>query len=127
MGKSVIVQLDDTNWEKIVEKGSKPVMVMFTSPTCPYCHQMEPSFDQYADEFKNKVVFGKANIVNSQTIVNRYGIMGTPTFKYFCKGHPIQESSGAVYPPLLKKMVEDGLNHGSDCEQKTSWIDPSYG
>lgn len=122
-----IIELDDTNWEKKVERGNKPVFVMFYSPTCPFCKQMEPYFDKYAEEFKNKVLFARVNFVNSPTINNRYGIMGTPTFKYFCNGHPIQELSGAIYPTLLKKAVEDGLNYGNDCEKKTSWIDdPGY-
>ena len=126
MSDQDIIELYDSNWETNVEKGDKPVFVMFYSPSCPYCTQMEPYFNQYAEEFKDKVLFAKVNIVNNPTIVSRYGIMGTPTFKYFCKGHPVREMSGAVYPALLKKSVEEGLDHGEKCEEKTSWIDPSY-
>ena len=43
------------------------------------------------------------------------------------KGHPIQELSGAIYPSLLQKAIEDGLAHGEKCEKKTTWFDPSYG
>lgn len=127
MNSLVVIDLDDTNWEKKVEKGEKPSFIMFYSPTCAFCKQMEPYFYQYAKEFKDKVLFGRVNIVNSITIASRYGIMGTPTFKYFCKGHPIQEISGAIYPALLKKAVEDGLTQGENCEKKATWIDdPSY-
>ena len=122
-----VIELDDTNWEKTVEKGKLPVFVMFYSPTCPFCKQMEPYFYEYAGQFKEKVLFARVNVVNSPTINSRYGIMGTPTFKYFCQGHPIQELSGAIYPTLLKKAVEDGLNHGENCEKNTTWFDdPSY-
>ena len=123
----VVKDLDDTNWEKNVEKGKKPAFIMFYSPSCAFCKQMEPYFYEYAEEFKDKVTFARVNIMYSQTIASRYGVMGTPTFKYFCKGHPIQEISGAIYPTLLKKAIEEGLNHGEDCEKKTTWIDdPSY-
>ena len=118
MSDDGIIELSDSNWEKNVEKGMKPVFVMFYGPTCPFCIQMEPYFKEYADEFKVKVLFARVNVTNNTTIVGRYGIMGTPTFKYFCKGHPIQEISGAIYPSLLKKAIEEGLDHGEKCEKK---------
>ena len=58
-----ILELNDRNWEKIVEKGDKPVVVMFSSPTCPYCAQIEPYFWHYALEFEDKVVFSKINVI----------------------------------------------------------------
>lgn len=98
---------------------------MFLSPTCPFCRQIEPYFEEYSQEFKNKVIFAKVDISKSQTIPNRYGVMGTPTFKFFCKGKPINEIVGAIYPSLLKKVIEDSLTNGIDCANNTTWIDYS--
>jgi thiol-disulfide isomerase/thioredoxin len=124
MNNQDVIELNDTNWEKKVEKGEKPVMVMFYSTTCPHCHIIEPHFNEYATEFKDKIVFAKVNIMNNPTIIGRYKIMGTPTFKYFCKGQPIQELVGAVYPTLLKKIVEESFQHGFQCVENTTWINP---
>ena len=126
MNASDIIELNDSNWEKIVEKGKKAVFVMFYSNNCPYCIQMKPVFLKYAEEFKDKVLFTLLNVSSSPTISSRYGVMGTPTFKFFCKGKPIQELTGAVYPTLLKKTVEDFLDHGKKCVENTTWFDPSY-
>ena len=123
MSSNNLVLLNDANWEKTVEKGDKPVAVMFSSPTCPYCRQMEPHFNEYAAEYKDKIVFAKVDISESPTIANRYGIMGTPTFKFFCNGKPVQELTGAMYPSLLKKAVEESLEHGLSCAKSTTWID----
>ena len=43
-----IVELNDANWESVVEKGEKPIVVLFSSPTCPYCKQMEPYLEENA-------------------------------------------------------------------------------
>ena len=123
MSSENILELDDTNWEKTVEKGEKPVVVMFSSPTCPYCKQMEPSFEEYAKEFKDKIIFGKLDITKSMTTASRYGVMGTPTFKFFCNGRPVQELVGAIYPSLIKKTIEESLEHGPQCTKKTTWVD----
>jgi len=125
MCKQKIIELNDSNWEKSVEKGEKPVMVMFYSISCPHCMAMEPHFEKYADEFKDKVVFARVNAANNPITTSRYGVMGTPTFKFFCNGKPVQELAGAVYPSLLKKAVEDSLQHGKECVKNTTWIDYS--
>jgi len=124
MRKNNLVILDDANWDKTVEKGDLPVAVMFSSPTCPFCRQMEPHFDEYAVEYKDKIVFAKVDIAESPTIASRYGVMGTPTFKFFCNGKPVHELTGAMYPSLLKKAVEESLEHGPQCAKNTTWVDP---
>jgi thiol-disulfide isomerase/thioredoxin len=125
MSSENVKMLDDKTWEKTVEKGKRPVVVMFTSPTCPYCRQMKPYFEEYAAEYKDKIIFAEVDISQSQTIASRYGVMGTPSFKFFCKGKPINELVGAIYPALLKKTVEESLEHGSHCADNTTWIDSS--
>ena len=123
MTEEPLVEVDDLIWEKTVEKGTKPVAVMFYSPACAFCHQMEPYFKSYAEEFKNSVVFAKINIVTNQWTAERYGVRSTPTFKFFCDGKAVQEMVGAVYPVLLKKMVEEVLVHGKECAKNSTVID----
>ena len=123
MSYNDILELNDRNWEKTVEKGKKPVVVMFASSTCPFCRQIEPSFEQYAEEFKEKILFAKLDITKNLTTASRYGVMGTPTFKFFCHGKPVKELVGAIYPSLIKKTIEDSLEHGPKCIENTTWID----
>ena len=117
-------ELDDKSWRILVEKAEKPIFVMFSSPTCPYCKQMRPSFEEYASEYKDIVVFAIVDIIKTPTIASKYGVMGTPTFKFFCKGRPIREVVGAMYPALLKKTIEDSLEYGPDCAKNTTWRPP---
>ena len=122
MSDNIVIDVDSTSWEKFVEKSNKPVAVMFYSPTCPHCREMEPYFDTFAKEFIDKVVFVKLNIATNLDIASRYGVMGTPTFKFFCHGRPVHEIVGAVYPSLLKKSIEELLKYGDDCIKKSTSI-----
>jgi thioredoxin 1 len=123
MTEELLVEVSDLIWEKTVEKEMRPVAVMFYSPTCAFCHQMEPYFKSYAEEFKNSILFAKLNIITSPWVAERYGVRSTPTFKFFCEGKPVQEMVGAVYPALLKKMVEEVLVHGKECARNSTAID----
>jgi thioredoxin 1 len=123
MTEDLLVEVDDLIWEKTVEKGTRPVAVMFYSPTCAFCHQMEPYFKNYAEEFKDSAIFARINILTNPWTAERYGIRSTPTFKFFCYGKAVQEMVGSVIPTLLKKMVEDVIVHGKECARNSTPID----
>ena len=123
MTEEPLLEADDLNWEKTVEQGVKPVAVMFYSPSCAFCHQMEPYFKNYAEEYKDSVLFVRINIMTNQWTAERYAVRSTPTFKFFCYGKPVQEIVGAIYPALLKKMVEEVLVHGKECARNSTTID----
>ncbi len=121
-----VVEVDDIKrWESLVELSSHPTLVMFYSPDCPHCLAMEPYFTSYAKEFEGKVTFVRVNIIDNLIIAAKYGVLGTPTFKLFCKGRPVQEYVGELYPSLIKKMVEDTLMERSQCVDKATWIYPN--
>jgi len=122
MADEPLIETDDLSWEKTVEKGAKPVAVMFYSPTCAFCHQMEPYFRDYAVEYRDSVIFVRINIMTNQWTAERYGVRSTPTFKFFCDGKPVQEMVGAIYPALLKNMIDDVLVHGKECAKKSTTI-----
>ena len=116
------VEVSDLVWEHIVEKSEKPVAVMFYSTSCPYCRVIDPYFTTYAKEFRVTVVFARLNIMTSMWTAERYGIRGTPTFKFFCGGKPVFEIVGAVFPVILRKMVEEVLVHGKECAGRVTEI-----
>jgi thioredoxin-like negative regulator of GroEL len=120
MAEDPLLEGDDISWENTVEKEAKPVAVMFYSPTCAFCHQMEPYFKSYAQEFKDSVIFVRINIMANQWTAERYGVRSTPTFKFFCNGKPVQEMVGAIYPALLKKMIDEVLIHGKECAKNST-------
>ncbi len=117
-----VLELTDTTWEKSVDTSALMVLVMFYSPTCPHCRTMEPYFREYAQEFSGVVSFARLDITVSQWTAERFGVRSTPTFKIFCNGKPFQEMVGAVYPALLKRMVNEVITSGSECIRNSTEI-----
>ena len=115
-----ILEIDDMTWGQMVEESSKPVVVMFYSPTCPFCKAMEPYFFDYAQQFKSSVVFARLDIASNPWTTERYGVMGTPTFKFFCHGRPVWEQVGEIYPSILKNAVENMVDYGEECVKKST-------
>jgi len=111
----MISDITDMDWERLVEKNEKPVFVMFYSPSCTHCIQIMPSVEELAKDFGTEVFFVKLNLLKYDYIGERYGVMATPTFVFFCGGKPVQTRVGAIFPPILKKMVEEMVRHGEKC------------
>ncbi len=122
MEEAGVVEVLDTDWEGKVEKNSRPVLVMFYSPTCRHCIQIQPFFEELAKNFSETVLFVRLNVIRFSWLAERYGIMATPTFQYFCGGKPVQSRVGAVYPAMLKKMIEEMNEHGEECRLRSSEI-----
>lgn len=118
-----LIEVTDLSWEKTVEKSRIPVLVMFYSPTCPHCRTMEPYVREFAREYAGGVIFAKVDITSSQWTAERFGVRSTPTFKFFCSGRPVSDMVGAVYPALLKRMVDEGIKNGRDCLEHSTGID----
>lgn len=96
MVEKSVVEVDDARWEAVVEKGDKPVVVMFYDQLCPHCVIMMPHFEKYAEDFKDKILFARIDVTRNPLTVSRYGVMATPTFKFFCGGRPVQEIVGEI-------------------------------
>jgi len=123
MTDTPVREITGKEWEPTVEKSTLPVAVMFYSPSCPHCRTMEPYFKDYGREYKGKMVFVRLNLADNSWIGERYGVMATPTFGFFCAGKPVQSFSGAVYPTILKQRIEEVLLHGGECAEQSSAVD----
>ncbi|AKB27575.1 Thioredoxin [Methanosarcina siciliae T4/M] len=120
MDENYVLEIEDASWGQQVEDSEKPVIVMFYSPTCPYCKAMEPYFAEYAREYRGSAIFVRLNVVTNPWTAERYGVQGTPTFKFFCHGKSVWEQVGQIYPSILKNAVRDMVQHGEECIRKTT-------
>ena len=120
MNESNVIEIEDATWGQQVEDSKKPVIVMFYSPACPYCKAMEPYFVDYAKEYRDSAVFARLNVATNLWTAERYGVQGTPTFKFFCHGKPVWEQVGQIYPSILKNAVRDMVQYGEECIRKST-------
>ncbi|HWQ66332.1 MAG TPA: thioredoxin family protein [Methanospirillum sp.] len=120
MSDPSMIDIKENQWEQEIEKSSQPTFVMFYSPACRHCIQMQPYVEKLADEFSESVKFFRVDVSQSGWLSERYGIMATPTFGYFCGGKPVQTLVGAVFPAMLKKMIDEMIEHGQECQSRST-------
>ena len=100
------LELTDSNFEKIVLKSDKPVLVDFCAEWCGPCRMVGPVIDELSKDFEGKAIIGKLNVDSNQISAAKYGVKSIPTVLLFKDGEMISKQVG-VAP---KQTYEDAIN-----------------
>ncbi len=122
-------EVDSMNWETEISESRELVVVEFWHPQCPYCKVLEPIFTELAEEYKGKLKFARFNVMKSpenRELAIKYGIMGTPTLKFFCQGRPVQDVVGVLKKDYLQQAIEFGVEKHQECAEKSTPLKLSY-
>ncbi|HDR88071.1 MAG TPA: thioredoxin [Bacteroidetes bacterium] len=100
------VELTDSNFEEMVLKSDKPVIVDFWAEWCGPCRLVGPLVEEIGEEYEGKVVVGKVDVDSSPEIASRFGIRNIPTILYFKDGKVADKQVGAVPKAKLVSKLE---------------------
>ena len=125
-------EIKETNaldWKERILEAKKLTVVEFWHQQCPHCQTIEPVYDELSEEYGSKLKFTKLNVLDSpenQQIAAKYGVMGTPTFLFFCGGRPVNGVVGALPKNDLAQAIEFTINKHKDCSKKNIPLRLSY-
>lgn len=105
----MIIELSNTNFDEVVLKSNKPVMVDFWAEWCGPCKIVSPIIGEIAEEYKDKVVIGELDVDNNNEISARYGIRSIPTILYFKDGEIAHKQVGVASKSNLINKLEELL------------------
>ena len=100
------LEFTDTNFEELVVKSNKPVLVDFWAEWCGPCRMITPIVNELSEEYKDKAVIGKVNVDENAEITSTYGIRNIPTILFFKNGEMVDKQVGAVPKSVLASKID---------------------
>jgi thioredoxin 1 len=96
--------ITDADFESIVLKSDKPVLVDFYAEWCGPCKMAAPIIDKLSDEFAGKVKIVKVDTDQSEK-ASSFGIMSIPTVLAFKDGKEIDRQIGFGGEDKYREMI----------------------
>ncbi|MBW7867065.1 MAG: thioredoxin [Brumimicrobium sp.] len=100
------VEITDANFEELVLKSDKPVVVDFWAEWCGPCRMIGPVIEEMHGEYEGKALIGKVNVDENPGVSAKFGIRNIPTVLFIKNGEIADKSIGAV----PKSQLTDKLN-----------------
>lgn len=85
-GSNDVIELTDSNFDKLVLQSDDVWLVEFFAPWCGHCKNLAPEWAKAASELKGKVKLGALDATAHQAKAQEYGVQGYPTIKFFPGG-----------------------------------------
>ena len=100
------VEVTDANFEELVLKSDKPVLVDFWAEWCGPCRMVGPVVNELAEDYGDKAVITKMDVdANPETSV-KFGIRNIPTILFFKNGEVVDKQVGAVPKTSLATKLD---------------------
>ena len=94
---------------KLYHDSTKPLVVVYTSPTCGPCHVLKPQLKRVLDELGGQAQGIEIDIEAEQEIAQQAGVSGTPTVQVFLNKELKQQFRGVKQRSEFKAAIESLL------------------
>ena len=100
------LEITDKNFDEVVLKSDKPVIVDFWAEWCGPCHMFGPIVEEIGNDFADKAVVGKLDVDSNPGVTTKFGIRNIPTVLFFKNGDVVDKQVGAVPKSNLVSKLE---------------------
>ena len=103
------LELNNGNFDELVMKSDKPVLVDFWAEWCGPCRMVGPIVEELSKEYADTAVIGKVNVDENQEIAAKFGIRNIPTLLVFKGGEIVDKQVGVAPKNVLAGKLDSAM------------------
>tara|TARA_B110000114_G_C14923018_1_gene329268 strand:+ start:239 stop:556 length:318 start_codon:yes stop_codon:yes gene_type:complete len=103
------LEFTEENFESLVVKSDKLVMIDFWAEWCGPCRMVGPLVDELAIEYDGKALVGKVNVDLHGGIAAQFGVRNIPTIIFLKNGELVDKVVGAVPKDQLIEKLDANI------------------
>ncbi len=100
------VEVNDSNFEEVVLKSEKLVIIDFWAEWCGPCRMVDPIIKEISEEYAGRVLAVKVDVDSNPGISSKLGIRNIPTVMFFKDGEMVDKQVGAVPKSYFVSKLE---------------------
>jgi|TARA_B100001287_G_C22551396_1_gene467039 thioredoxin 1 len=100
------LEITDSNFDELVLKSDKPVVVDFWAEWCGPCKMIGPLINEMSKDYEGKALVGKVNVDQNANVSAQFGVRSIPTVLFIKNGEVVDKSVGAVPKSTLESKLD---------------------
>lgn len=100
------LKITKDNFEEVVLKSDKPVLIDFWADWCGPCRILSPVIKAIAEEYSNDYVVGKINVDEEGELAVRFGVMSIPMLVVIKNGEVVNSSVGFMSKSEVLELLK---------------------
>ena len=106
-----VIQITEDNFDEIVMKSKKPVLLDFYADWCGPCKMLSPIVEQISEEYADEYLVGKINVDEQPALALKYRVMSIPMLVTMNLGMFAAKSIGVVTKEEVLELLQQAAAH----------------
>lgn len=104
-------EVTDSNFDQVVLRSDRPVVVKAYVPGCSGCQALAPVFSKVSGLYDDRYLFVEINVRSNAGVRNRFNIRLAPTTLFFKNGQEVGRKVDTMTEKVFSSLIEKYLRY----------------